>query len=67
LIDQARIDFARTPEERAHAEGYIAGKGMLAKRSWSFLSSSSWYSWFSPGLSVEQQFFFNISAYALEI
>jgi len=26
FTDQLRVDMARTPDERAHAEGFIAGK-----------------------------------------
>ncbi len=31
VFDQMRIDLARTPEERAHAEGFIAGKKYARK------------------------------------
>lgn len=31
VIDKLRVDLARTPEERARAEGFNAGKGHARK------------------------------------
>lgn len=31
VLDQLRVDLARTPEERAHAEGFNAGKSHARK------------------------------------
>lgn len=31
VIDQFRVDMARTPEQRAHAEGFNAGKRYARK------------------------------------